>query len=144
MPKVHVQVDSTLSPQQVLEVLTDFGPGRSKNWPGIDDQHFTVHDRGPDWADVTEGNKIGWERERYSWNAEAGTVSAETTDSNIWGPGSRWDYQIAPRPGGSALTIDLQRNGKGAKGKILGALVSLAGARMIRTQFVNVLGRAAD
>jgi hypothetical protein len=143
MPKVQIQVESPLSPKRVLEILTDFGPGRSKNWPGIDERHLTVHDRGPDWADVTEGNRIGWERERYSWNVEAGTVSAETTDSNLWGPGSRWDYRVTPRPDGSTLTIDLQRNGKGAKGKVLGALVALVGARVIRAEFVRVLNRAA-
>jgi hypothetical protein len=144
MPTIHVQVESSLPPRRVLELLTDFGPDRAKTWLGVDERRLTVHDRGPDWADVTEGNAIGWERERYSWNADAGTVAAETTDSNIWGPGSRWDYQITPKPDGSVLTIDLQRNGKGAKGKLLGAVVSVAGARLIRAQFAKVLGRAAD
>jgi hypothetical protein len=139
MPTIHVRVESRLPPQRVLQILTDFGPDRARTWPGVDDQHLTVHASGTDWADVTEGNRIGWERERYSWNADTGTVAAETTDSNIWGPGSRWDYQIMPTADGSVLTVDLQRNGKGAKGKLLGALVSVAGTRMIRAQFNKVL-----
>jgi hypothetical protein len=143
MPKVHIQVETSLPPERVLEILTDFSPARSTTWPGVDDQHLRVHDSGDGWADVTEGNRIGWERERYSWNADAGIVTAETTDSNIWGPGSRWDYRITPKPDGSVLTVDVQRNGKGAKGKVLGALVSVAGARTIRAQFAKVLARGA-
>src|SRR5919106_1412038 len=68
---VTVELTSTLPPPEVLRILTDFGPSRADAWPGVDEDHFTVHEQGPDWADVTEGNKTTWERERYSWDAAA-------------------------------------------------------------------------
>ena len=85
-----------------MTVITDFGPERAKRWPNVNDSHFTVHDQGPDWAEVTEGNAMGWERERYSWDAAAGTVSIDTLDSNLWDKGSNWRYNS--RPPAEALT----------------------------------------
>lgn len=131
MPTVHTQVTSPRPPADVLRILTDFGPDRSKAWAGVNDQHLKVHDQGDNWADVTEGNGIGWERERYTWDAEAGTVSAVTSDSNLWGPGSRWDYTLTPHNGGTLVDVTLQRNGKGIKGKLVGALLPLIGKKMI-------------
>src|SRR3954451_10984952 len=87
---IDVTVTSPLPPDEVLRVLTDFGPGRAEAWPGVSPDRLTVHASGADYADVTEGNDVGWERERYSWDAAAGTVSAVTSESNLWAAGSRW------------------------------------------------------
>lgn len=133
MPTVRTQVTSTRPPADVLRILTDFGPNRAKAWAGVNEQHLKVHDQGDNWADVTEGNGIGWERERYTWDAAAGTVSAVTSDSNLWGPGSRWDYRLIPDNGGTKVDVTLQRKGKGKgiKGKLVGALLPLVGKRVI-------------
>lgn len=139
MSTVHVSVSSTLPPEHVLRILTDFGPERAQAWAGVDEQHLKVHDSGPDWADVTEGNNIGWERERYSWDAGAGTVSAVTTDSNLWGPGSGWDYKLTPQNGGTLVDVTVQRNGKGVKGKLIGALLPLLGKKMISSGISGAL-----
>lgn len=131
MPSVTAQVISTLSPAEALRVLTDFGPSRADAWPGVDDQHLTIHDQGENWAEVTEGNNVGWERERYTWDAAAGTVSAVTIDSNLWAAGSRWDYTLTPSGSGTRVEVTLVRQGKGVKGKLIGALIPLLGKRMI-------------
>src|SRR5690349_14965943 len=55
MPKTQFTVHTTLSPNDVLGLLTDFGPDRPDKWPHIDDAHFTVHELGASTADVTEG-----------------------------------------------------------------------------------------
>jgi len=127
MPVLKLQFDSKLSPAQALSVLTDFSPARSTVWPGVDDEHLKVHEQGPDWADVTEGNKTTWERERYSWDAAAGTVTATTTDSNVWAPGSGWVYRLTPDGTGTTIDVTLTRHGKGVKGKLIGALLPVIG-----------------
>ena len=71
-----------------MTLFTDFGPDRVSRWPNLDEAHFTVHELGADSADVTEGNSLGWERERYTWDVEAGTVTIDTLESNLWGPGA--------------------------------------------------------
>jgi hypothetical protein len=143
---VHFQLETGLAPSGVLAALTDFGPGRAQIWPNIDDEHFKLHDQGPGWAEVTEGSSVAggvWEREKYTWDASAGTVAAETLDSNTWGPGSRWDYKIDSRAqGGSRVHVTVVRHGKGLKGKLIEAGLAVAGAGMLRSQMEKAIGRS--
>jgi hypothetical protein len=60
-----------------------------------------------------KGNKIAWERERYTWDASAGTVSAVTLKSNIWASGSGWNYTIMPNGTGSRVEVTAVRKGYG-------------------------------
>jgi hypothetical protein len=142
MATTQFTVHTGLSPSAVMELFTDFGPDRVNRWPNLDDAHFTVHDRGPDWAEVTEGNSLGWERERYSWDAAAGTVSIETLDSNLWGPGSGWRYRVAAAEGGSDVHVTLTRVPTSLRGRLVGALIPLVGARTLGKQFRSVLRSA--
>lgn len=142
MPTIRTSVLSTLPPAEVLRVLTDFGPSRADAWPGVDGEHLQVHEQGDNWAEVSEGNKIGWERERYTWDADAGTVAATTLDSNLWGPGSRWDYRLTPKDSGTEVAVTLVRQGKGIKGKLIGALLPLIGKRMVAMSLSSALKTA--
>jgi hypothetical protein len=146
MPTIHFELQSTLAPGAVLAALTDFGPSRAKVWPNIDSDHFRLHEQGPGWAEVTEGSAVAggvWERERYSWDAAAGTVAVDTLDSNTWSPGSRWAYRLTPGPaGGTRIEVTVVRNGKGWKGRLIGAGLAVAGAGMLRSQMEQALGRA--
>lgn len=142
MPTTQFTAHTTLSPSDVLELLTDFGPDRASRWPNVDDAHFKVHDVGPDWAEVTEGNAMGWERERYSWDAAAGTVTIDTLDSNLWGPGSGWRYELVPAAEGTDLRVTLTRVPNSLRGKLVGALIPLVGARALGKQFQSVLRKA--
>jgi hypothetical protein len=132
MSTVKVQVATKKSPEEVRQILTDFSPARAKAWPGVDLSHLKVHDSGENWIEVTEGNNVGWERERYSWDDAAGTVTATTVESNLWAAGSRWDYKLVPVDGGTRVELTLHRTGKGVKGKLIGALLPLIGPKMIK------------
>ena len=142
MPSTHFTVHTSLSPSEVLTLFTDFGPDRASRWPNIDEAHFQVHDQGPDWAEVTEGTAMGWERERYSWDAAAGTVTIDTLDSNLWGRGSSWHYQLAPTADGTDVHVTLHRVPSSWRGRIVGALIPLVGARALGRQFQSVLRKA--
>jgi hypothetical protein len=146
MARIHFKIETKLSPGDVLAALTDFGPRRAQIWPNIDDQHFKLHDQGPGWAEVTEGSSVAggvWEREKYTWNAGAGTVAVETLDSNTWGPGSRWDYKVtAAAQGGTGIDVTVERHGKGFKGRLIEAGLAVAGAGMLRSQMEQALTRS--
>ena len=146
MARVHFQLETALPPGAVLAAVTDFGPRRAEIWPNIDDRHFKLHDQGPGWAEVTEGSSVAggvWEREKYTWDASAGTVAVETLDSNTWGPGSRWDYKITGRAqGGSRVDVTVERHGKGFKGKLIEAGLVVAGAGMLRSQMEKAMERS--
>ena len=145
MAHIRFRLESHLSPGAVLAALTDFGPSRAQVWPNIDDQHFKLHDQGPGWAEVTEGSSVAggvWEREKYSWDAAKGTVTVETLDSNTWGPGSRWNYKIAPNDGGgSVVYVSVKRFGKGLKGRLIELGLLAAGTRMLRSQMRRAMER---
>ncbi len=104
MPKTQFTVHTSLSPSDVLDLLTDFGPERPDIWPNIDEAHFTVHELGATSADVTEGTAMGWERSHYTWDSVAGTVTVDTVESNLWGPGSGWLYELEPAPAAPTCT----------------------------------------
>jgi hypothetical protein len=142
MPTTQFTVHTTLSPADVLSLFTDFGPERASRWPNVDQDHFTVHDVGDAWAEVTEGNAMGWERARYSWDAAAGTVTIDTLDSNLWGPGSGWRYRLTPADGGTDVHVTLIREPTSLRGRLVGALIPVLGARTLGKQFQSVLRRA--
>ena len=142
MATTKFTVHTSLSPSDVMAVITDFGPDRSRWWPNVDEAHFTVHELGPDWAEVTEGTHVGWERERYSWDAAAGIVTIQTLDSNLWGPGSGWRYELVPASAGTDLEVTLTRVPNSFKGKVIAALIPIAGPRTLGKQFESVLRRA--
>jgi hypothetical protein len=142
MPTTQFTVHTSLAPSEVMALLTDFGPQRAEVWPNIDEAHFTVHEVGADWAEVTEGNAQGWERERYAWDTAAGTLTIETLDSNLWGPGSGWRYQLMPAADGTDVHVTLNRAGKSLAGKLVGALIPIAGARTLGNQLRSVLQKA--
>ena len=135
-------VHTSLSPSEVLSVITDFGPDRARWWPNVDEAHFKLHDQGPDWAEVTEGTGLGWERERYSWDAATGTVTIDTLDSNLWAPGSGWRYDLVGAGDGTDLRVTLTRVPGSLKGRLIAALIPIAGARALGKQFQTVLRRA--
>jgi hypothetical protein len=142
MPKTQFTVHTSLSPSDVMTLFTDFGPDRASRWPNVDESHFEVHDQGPDWAEVTEGNKMGWERERYSWDAAAGTITIDTLESNLWATGSGWRYQLTPADGGTDVQVTLTRVAGSLLGRVVGALIPIVGARTLSKQFQSVLRHA--
>jgi len=142
MPTTRFTVHTRLSPSEVMTLLTDFGPDRPSRWPNIDEAHYAVHDQGEDWAEVTEGSAMGWERERYSWDPTASTVTVDTLESNLWGPGSRWHYELTAPSAGTDVQVTLTRVPKSLRGRLIGALIPLVGARTLGKQLESVLRNA--
>jgi hypothetical protein len=142
MPTIRFQITSDLPPDRVLNALIDFSDQRPLVWPNIDHAHFRVHGQGPDWADVTEGNTLAWERNRYDWNAAAGEVTVTTVESDTWAPGSQWRYRLLSTPGGGTeVQVTVVRTGRGPRGMLLGALIGGFGSRILRSDMEKVLAR---
>ena len=97
MSKIHFNKTTTLSPEQFVAGLTDFGPDRSKVFSKSADDYLEVHDLGAAEADVTEGPGGVFERLRYDWS-DPDHVVLTTTDSNVWGGGSGYTYTLKRRP----------------------------------------------
>ena len=131
MSTIHFTVTTTATPEQFLAALTDFGPGRAELFGNSADEYLQVHDRGDTYADVTEGSGGVWERLHYDWS-DPRRVEMKTTDSNLWGGASGHTYTFTQRPDGTTeIDAVVVRDGKNFKGHVLGALLSVAGKRVL-------------
>ena len=136
MSRIHFNQTTALSPEQFVAGLTDFGPGRSKVFSKSADDYLKVHHLGPAEADVTEGSGGVWERLHYDWS-KPNNVVLTTTDSNVWGGASGYTYTFTRLPDGmTGVDVVIVREGKNAKGRVLGLVLGSVGK--------GVLGKAFD
>ncbi|HEY1571669.1 MAG TPA: hypothetical protein VGG05_10020 [Pseudonocardiaceae bacterium] len=137
MTTLHLHQRTTVTPEQFLAGLTDFGPGRSQLFGNSADGYLKVHDQGPDWADVTEGSNGIWERLRYDWS-DPHRVTMTTTDSNTWGGHSGHTYTLAPQPDGTTdIDVVVVREGKNLKGRLIAILLATGGKRVLVKALAN-------
>jgi hypothetical protein len=139
MPTIRLSQKTTATPAQFIAGLTDFGPGRSEIFGRSADADLKVHDQGPDWADVTEGSGGVWERLRYDWS-DPERVVLTTTDSNAWGGNSGHTYTFERNPDGTTqVNAVVVRDGKNARGRLIGLLLSVAGQRVLGKEFAKTV-----
>ncbi len=58
MPSLHIKAKTSVSTEQFLVALTDFGPERGTIWSNSQSSHFILHNLGTNKADVTEGFNV--------------------------------------------------------------------------------------
>jgi hypothetical protein len=135
--EIHLHRRTTLTPEQYVAGLTDFGPGRSKLFGNSADDYLKVHQRGHSEADVTEGSGGIWERLHYDWS-NPNHVVLTTTDSNVWGGASGHTYNFTHHPDGTTdVDLVVVREGKNLKGRLLGFVLRTIGRSVLEKAFVN-------
>jgi hypothetical protein len=131
MATFHFNQTTTLTPEQFVAGLTDFGPGRSEIFGNSADDYLEVYSRGATEADVKEGSKGVWERLHYDWS-DPNRVVLTTTDSNTWGGASGFTYTFTRQPNGTTdVDVVVVRDGKNLKGRLLALLLSVVGKRVL-------------
>ena len=139
MPTIHMHQTTTVTPEQYIAGLTDFGPGRSKLFGNSADAYLKVHHLGRSEADVTEGSGGIWERLHYDWS-DPHRITMTTTDSNLWGGRSGHTYTLTPRPDGTTdVDAVVVREGKNLKGRLLEILVATGGKRFLSKALGNTV-----
>jgi hypothetical protein len=137
MSTIHFNQTTTLTPEEYVAGLTDFGPGRSKVFGNSADDYLKVHSKGTHDADATEGSGGIWERLRYDWS-DPKRVVLTTTDSNTWGGASGYVYTFPRQPNGAtAIDVVIVREGKTLKGKALGLVLGTIGRSVLKKAFEN-------
>ncbi|MBV8860197.1 MAG: hypothetical protein JOZ02_24935 [Acidobacteria bacterium] len=135
MSTLHFHQTTTLTPEQYVAGLTDFGPGRSKLFGNSADEYLKVHSKGSHEADVTEGSGGIWERLHYDWS-DPNHVVLKTTDSNLWGGASGHAYTFTRRPDGTTdIDAVVVREGKNLKGRALGFVLGTVGRGVLEKAF---------
>ena len=137
MSTIYLHTTTTLTPEQYLAGLTDFGPGRSKLFGNSAEEYLKVHKLGRTEADVTEGSGGIWERLHYDWS-DPNHVVLTTTDSNIWGGASGHTYTFTRHTDGTTdIDVVVVRQGKNLKGWLLGFVLGTIGRGVLEKAFVN-------
>ena len=137
MSTIHLHRVTTVTPEQYVSGLTDFGPGRSKIFGNSADEYLQVHHRGASHADVTEGSGGIWERLHYNWS-DSNRVVLSTTDSNVWGGASGHIYTFTRQTDGmTRIDVVVIRDGKTLTGKLLGFVLGTIGRRVLEKAFEN-------
>jgi hypothetical protein len=137
MSTIHLHQTTTLTPEEYIAGLTDFGPGRAKLFGNSADEYLKVHSQSGSLADVTEGSGGIWERLHYDWS-DPNHVVLTTTDSNLWGGASGHTYNFTRRPDGKTdIDVTVVRDGKNFKGWLLGLVVGTVGKGVLEKAFVN-------
>ena len=137
MASLHFHQTTTLTPEQYIAGLTDFGPGRSKLFGNSADEYLKVHSQNRTQADVTEGSGGIWERLRYDWS-DPNHVVLTTTDSNTWGGASGHTYNFTRRPDGlTDIDVVVVRDGKTLKGWTLSFVLATIGKGVLEKAFIN-------
>jgi hypothetical protein len=137
MPTIHLHQTTNLTAEQYVAGLTDFGPGRAKLFPNSAAEYLTVHQLSQNEADVTEGSGGVWERLHYNWS-DPNHVVLTTTDSNLWGGASGHTYSFNRQPDGSTdIDVEVVREGKNLKGRLLGFVLRTIGRSVLEKAFVN-------
>jgi hypothetical protein len=137
MSTIRLHQTTTLTPEQYVAGLTDFGPGRSKLFGNSADEYLKVHDRSRSQADVTEGSGGIWERLNYDWS-DPNRVVLTTIDSNVWGGASGHTYTFTRQPNGTTdIDAVVVREGKNLKGRLLGLVVGTIGKGVLERAFEN-------
>jgi hypothetical protein len=137
MSTIHLQQITSLTPEQYIAGLTDFGPGRAELFSNSADDDLQLHSASAHHADVTEGSGGVWERLDYDWS-DPHRVVARTTDSNIWGGRSGHTYTFTEQPDGCTdIDYVVVREGKTLKGRFLGLVLGTVGKRVLAKAFAN-------
>ncbi|MGB8405795.1 MAG: hypothetical protein WCE30_17170 [Mycobacterium sp.] len=135
MSTIRFQATTTLTPEQFIAGLTDFGPGREQVFPNSADSYLDVHSVTPGKADVTEGSGGIWERLSYDWT-DLHRVRLTTTDSNVFGGASGYVYTLTGQPDGrTEVDLVIVREGKNVKGKVLSWVLGSVGKGSLRKAF---------
>lgn len=137
MPTIRLHQRTNLTPEQYIAGLTDFGPGRAEMFSNSADEYLKVHHSGGTEADVTEGSGGIWERLHYDWS-DPNHVVLTTTDSNIWGGASGHTYTFTRRANGlTDIDVQVVREGKNLKGRLLGLVLSTIGKSVLTKAFAK-------
>jgi len=135
MSTINLHQKTTLTPEQYIAGLTDFGPGRSELFGNSADEYLKVHQLGRAEADVTEGSGGIWERLHYDWS-DPNHVVLTTTDSNLWGGASGHIYNFTRQDNGTTgIDLAVVREGKNLKGRLLALVLGTVGKGVLEKAF---------
>ena len=101
--KFEFDFATTATPDQIVELMTDFSPNRPHRWPASSVQAFEVYRVGETDADIREGQDFPklWATWHYDWSVP-GSVTLTVVESDALAAGSNMSLTATPADGGGS------------------------------------------
>jgi hypothetical protein len=131
---------TTASPQQVIELMTDFSPNRPHRWPASSVEAFEVYHLGETEADIREGQDFPklWAKWHYDWSTP-NSVTLTIVESDATKPGGFMSLTATPRgDGGSAVHAAWEQTSQNLRGLIAVTMMRFIGPRFLSTYYKKV------
>jgi hypothetical protein len=144
MAKIEMDAETSLAPDQVIGMLTDFSDQRPAIWPGLWEGAYKVYSVGETSAEIREGNKKPkiWARERYDWS-KPGVVRWEVIESNFCKPGSFVEAKVQRRDdGGSRVHITWSRSPTSLVGMVALVMIVITRGAPVKASMTSAFKRA--
>ncbi|WP_280471688.1 SRPBCC family protein [Nocardia cyriacigeorgica] len=143
--RFEFDVATAATPDQVVELLTDFSPQRPDRWPALSAKSYEVYTVGETSADVREGQDLPpisatW---HYDWS-EPGTVTMTVTGGDDLAIGSYHTVIVRPAADGGSTVHGIWDNTAISNSARFGVLVMrLMGRRFFTTYYRRVFDQLA-
>lgn len=130
---------TTATPDQVVELMTDFSPNRAHRWPASSVEAFEVYRIGDTDADIREGQNFPklWAKWHYDWS-EPNSVVLTIAESDDLEPGGFMSLTASPRDGGSMVHGVWQQTPKSVRGLLAVTLMRFVGRRSLASYYQKV------
>ncbi|MGH3859660.1 hypothetical protein [Actinokineospora sp.] len=144
--RFEFDVHTKATPEQVIELFTDFSADRPKRWPALSPRQYRVFSVGETEADVLEGQdlpKIN-ARRHYNWSTP-GKVVMTVTESAYLATSSLHTVEVRPAAGGgSDLHCVWDNTAINLPAKIGVGMMRFMGKKFFRTYYKRVLDRLVE
>ncbi len=131
---------TTATPEQVIELMTDFSPNRPYRWPVSSVKPFEVYHVGDTEADIREGQDFPklWATWHYDWSTP-GSVKLTITESDAMQAGGFMTLTATPTAeGGSSVHGVWEQTSKDLTGLVGVTMMRLIGPRFLSSYYKNV------
>ena len=131
---------TTATPDQVIELMTDFSADRPHRWPACSEEAFQVYRLGETEAEIREGQDFPklWARWRYDWSTP-GSVTLSIVESDALQIGGSMSMTAIPRAeGGSAVHAVWDQTSKSLRGLAAVTAMRLIGPRALSSYYKKV------
>ena len=131
--------ETTATPAQVVELMTDFSPNRVHRWPASSVEAFEVYRVSDTDADIREGQNFPklWAKWHYDWS-EPNSVVLTIVESDDLQPGGFMSLTAEPRGGGSAVHGVWHQTSKSVRGLLAVTLMRFVGRRSLTSYYTRV------
>ena len=138
--KFEFDFETTATPEQVVELMTDFSPNRPHRWPASSVKAFEVYHLGETEADIREGQDFPkvWATWHYDWS-KPGSVTLTIIESDAMQPGGFMSLTATPTAeAGSSVHAVWEQTSKNLTGLIGVTMMRFIGPKFLSSYYKKV------